>query len=103
MFFPFERAAEVLHAWTELVPTLPDEMMSWASLLQFPDAPFVPEPVRGGSFAVVYGAFLGSEAGGPRAASSGARAGPGNGHLRDGGAGGAGGHGDGPARTHSPS
>ena len=64
MFFPFERAAEVLHAWTALVPTLPDEMMSWASLLQFPDAPFVPEPVRGGSFAVVYGAFLGSEAAG---------------------------------------
>ncbi len=61
MFFPFERAAEVLHAWTELVSTLPDEMMSWASLLQFPDAPFVPEPVRGGSFAVVYGAFLGDE------------------------------------------
>ncbi|HET9289418.1 MAG TPA: FAD-binding oxidoreductase [Gaiella sp.] len=62
MFFPFERASDVLHAWTELVPTLPDEMMSWASLLQFPDAPFVPDPVRGGSFAVVYGAFLGSEA-----------------------------------------
>ena len=61
MFFPFERAGEVLHAWTELVPTLPDEMMTWASLLQFPDAPFVPEPVRGGSFAVVYGAFLGGE------------------------------------------
>ncbi len=62
MFFPFARAAEVLHAWTELVPKLPDEMMSWASLLQFPDAPFVPEPVRGGSFAVVYGAFRGGEA-----------------------------------------
>jgi FAD binding domain-containing protein/berberine-like enzyme len=61
MFFPFARASEVLHTWSELVPTLPDEMMSWASLLQFPDAPFVPEPVRGGSFAVVYGAFLGSE------------------------------------------
>ena len=61
MFFPFERAGDVLHAWTELVPTLPDEMMTWASLLQFPDAPFVPEAVRGGSFAVVYGAFLGSE------------------------------------------
>jgi FAD/FMN-containing dehydrogenase len=61
MFFPFERAGEVLHAWTELVPTLPDDIMSWASLLQFPDAPFVPEPVRGGSFVVVYGAFLGSE------------------------------------------
>jgi hypothetical protein len=62
MFFPFERAGEVLHAWTELVPALPDELMTWASLLQFPDAPDVPEPVRGGSFAVVYGAFLGSEA-----------------------------------------
>jgi FAD/FMN-containing dehydrogenase len=62
MFFPFDRASEVLHAWTELVPTLPDEMMSWASLLQFPDAPFVPGPVRGGSFGVVYGAYLGSEA-----------------------------------------
>jgi FAD/FMN-containing dehydrogenase len=62
MFFPFERASEVLHAWTTLVPTLPDELMSWASLLQFPDAPFVPEPVRGGSCAVVYGAFLGDEA-----------------------------------------
>jgi len=64
MFFTFERAADVLHAWSERVPTLPDEMMSWASLLQFPDAPFVPEPVRGQSFAVVYGAFLGSEAAG---------------------------------------
>ena len=61
MFFPFERAAEVLHTWTELEPTLPDELMSWASLLQFPDAPDVPEAVRGGSFTVVYGAFLGSE------------------------------------------
>jgi FAD/FMN-containing dehydrogenase len=66
MFFPFERAGEVLHAWTELVPTLPDELMTWASLLQFPDAPFVPEAVRGGSFAVVYGAFLGGEAEGRR-------------------------------------
>jgi FAD binding domain len=61
MFFPFERAGEVLHAWAELVPTLPDEMMSWASLLQFPDLPDVPEPVRGRSFTVVYGAFLGGE------------------------------------------
>ena len=36
--------------------------MTWASLLQFPDLPFVPEAVRGGSFAVVMGAFLGDEA-----------------------------------------
>jgi len=61
MFFPFERAGDVLHAWTEILPTLPDEMMTWAKLLQFPDAPDVPEPVRGGSFTVIFGAFVGSE------------------------------------------
>jgi FAD/FMN-containing dehydrogenase len=61
MFFPFERAGEVLHAWTELLPTLPDELMTWAKLLQFPDAPDVPEPFRGGAFTVIFGAFLGSE------------------------------------------
>jgi FAD/FMN-containing dehydrogenase len=64
MFFPFEQAGEVLHAWTRLLPTLPDEMMTWAKLLQFPDAPDVPEPVRGGSFTVNFGAFLGAESDG---------------------------------------
>ena len=64
MFFPFERAGEILHAWTELVPTLPDELMTWAKLMQFPDAPFVPEEVRGRSFTLVFGAFLGTEADG---------------------------------------
>jgi FAD/FMN-containing dehydrogenase len=61
MFFPFERAGEVLHALTELLPTLPDELMTWAKLLQFPDAPDVPEPFRGGSYTVVMAAFLGEE------------------------------------------
>src|SRR3954463_8095329 len=61
MFFPFERASDVLHAWAELLPELPDEMMTWAKLLQFPDAPEVPEPFRGSSFTIVFGAFLGSE------------------------------------------
>jgi FAD/FMN-containing dehydrogenase len=61
LFFPFERAGEAFHAWTELLPTLPDELMTWASLLQFPDVPDVPAPVRGGSFAVVHAAFLGAE------------------------------------------
>ena len=64
MFFPFERAADVLHAWTEMLPSLPDELMTWASLLHFPDTPDVPEPVRGGSYTVVYAAFLGGEAAG---------------------------------------
>lgn len=62
MFFPFDRAAEVLHAWTQLCPVFPDEMMTWAKLLQFPDAQDVPEQVRGGQFTVIFAAFLGGEA-----------------------------------------
>jgi hypothetical protein len=61
MLYGFEQAAEVLHAWTSLLPDAPDELMSWAAVLHLPDLPFVPEPLRGGSFAAVWGAFLGDE------------------------------------------
>jgi FAD/FMN-containing dehydrogenase len=66
MLFGFERAAEVLHAWSSRLPDAPDELMSWAALLHVPDLPFVPEPLRGGSFAAVWGAFLGGEVNGRR-------------------------------------
>ena len=62
LFFGFERASEVLHAWSALQGGLPDELMSWASLLHFPPIPDVPAFARGRSFAVVMAAFLGSEA-----------------------------------------
>ncbi|HWI06711.1 MAG TPA: FAD-binding protein, partial [Solirubrobacteraceae bacterium] len=62
LFFPFERASDVLHAWGELLPGLPDELMSWASLIHFPPLPDVPAFARGRSFAVVMAAFLGSAA-----------------------------------------
>ena len=62
LFFPFARSADVLHAWTAMLPELPDELMTWTSILHFPDLPEVPEPVRGGSFTVVMGAYLGTEA-----------------------------------------
>src|SRR4051794_16614257 len=61
MWFEFERSREVLHTWARMLPSLPDELMSWASMLHFPDLSYVPEHARGGSFAVVYGAFLGGE------------------------------------------
>ena len=61
LFFPYERASEVLHTWRELLPTFPDELMTWANLLHFPPLPELPEQFRGGSFAVVMGAFLGEE------------------------------------------
>jgi FAD/FMN-containing dehydrogenase len=60
LWFPFDRAGDVLRTWHGLLPTLPDEMMSWATLLHFPDDLAVPDELRGGSFAIVMAAFLGS-------------------------------------------
>jgi hypothetical protein len=62
MFFPFERSSEVLHTWSELLPALPDELMSWASIMHFPPIPDVPAFARGRSFPVVMAAHLGDEA-----------------------------------------
>jgi hypothetical protein len=62
LFYPFERAGEVLHGWAALLGELPEELMSWASLLHFPPLPDVPPFARGRSFAVVMAAFLGGEA-----------------------------------------
>lgn len=62
MFFPLNRADEVLHAWAGMLPGLPEELMTWASMVRFPDLPDVPPPLRGGEFSLLYGAFLGSEA-----------------------------------------
>ncbi|HEX8064989.1 MAG TPA: FAD-binding oxidoreductase [Thermoleophilaceae bacterium] len=64
MFFPFERASEVLHAWREWTAATPDEVTSVGRILQLPPVPDIPEPLRGGSFAVVEAAFLGTEADG---------------------------------------
>jgi FAD/FMN-containing dehydrogenase len=64
MFFPLEKTSDVLHAWTELLPTLPDEITSWATVLHFPPLPEIPELVRGRSYMVAMAAFLGTEADG---------------------------------------
>jgi FAD/FMN-containing dehydrogenase len=61
MFLPFERAPEVLHTWSQMLPGLPEELMTWVTLMHFPDDPMVPEFARGGSFTIVAGAFLGDE------------------------------------------
>ena len=64
LFFPYERASEVLHAWHEWIEDVPEEMTSVGSLLQLPDLEVIPEIVRGKSFARVEGIYLGSEADG---------------------------------------
>jgi FAD binding domain len=61
LFFPVDRISEVLHAWTSMLPSLPDEMTTWASVIHFPPFPEIPEPVRGQSFVIVLVAYLGDE------------------------------------------
>jgi FAD/FMN-containing dehydrogenase len=53
LFWPLERAAEVLRAWRDWVATVPDEVTSLGRILHVPPLPDVPEALRGKSFAVV--------------------------------------------------
>jgi FAD/FMN-containing dehydrogenase len=62
LFFPFERASEVLHAWREWLPSVPEDVTSVGRVLQVPDLPQVPDIVRGKSFALLEAAYLGDEA-----------------------------------------
>ena len=59
LFFPIERAAEVLHAWREWTGTVPDEVTSTGRIMRFPPLPEVPEPFRGRAFVMVEAACLG--------------------------------------------
>jgi FAD/FMN-containing dehydrogenase len=60
LFWPIERAAEILHAWRDWIGTVPETCESLGRMLQLPDVPFLPEPVRGRSFVLVEAAFIGS-------------------------------------------
>ncbi len=62
LFWPLERAGEVLHTWRELVAAAPVELTSLGRLMQFPPIPEVPEPFRGRAFVLVEAAYCGQEA-----------------------------------------
>ena len=64
LFWPQERAAEVLTAWHEWTGSVPDEMSSLGRLLNLPPLDEIPESLRGRSFVVVEAAWLGDEASG---------------------------------------
>ena len=53
LWYPVDRATEVLKAWRAWTDDLPDAMTSVGRILQFPPIPEIPEPVRGQSFVVV--------------------------------------------------
>jgi FAD/FMN-containing dehydrogenase len=61
LFFPWERSAEVLHAWREWLRSTPDEVTSVGRIMQFPPLPAVPEPLRGKAFVLVEAVFTGAE------------------------------------------
>jgi FAD/FMN-containing dehydrogenase len=64
MFWPVERAAEVLEAWRAWTKTAPDEATSIGRILNVPDMPGVPEFARGRSFVTVEMAYAGDVADG---------------------------------------
>jgi len=64
LFWPQERAAEVLEAWSAWTADVPEEMTSLGRLLNVPPLEQIPEPLRGRSFVVVEAAWLGDETGG---------------------------------------
>jgi FAD/FMN-containing dehydrogenase len=62
MFWPQERAREILQAWREWTEwALPDEIISVGRVLNPPPIPEVPEPLRGKRFVVVEAVHLGNE------------------------------------------
>jgi hypothetical protein len=60
MWWPWERAAEVMHAWREWTLTVPDEVTSSARIMQVPPIPEVPEFLRGRNFVTIDAAILGA-------------------------------------------
>lgn len=63
LWYPIERAGEVLHAWRELTHSpLPDDLTTVGRILHFPPIPDIPEPVRGQSFATVEAYHVGDPA-----------------------------------------
>jgi FAD/FMN-containing dehydrogenase len=63
LWYPIERADEVLCAWRELVQAgPPDELSTIARMMSFPPVPDVPEAVRGKSFALILVYHVGDRA-----------------------------------------
>jgi FAD/FMN-containing dehydrogenase len=61
LWFPVDRAAEILRAWRDWLETVPEEVTSVGRILQFPPIPEIPEPMRGNSFAVVQAIYCGDD------------------------------------------
>lgn len=61
LLYPASMARDVGARYREWVTGVPDELTSSISFMNFPPFEEVPEPIRGKSFAIVRGAFVGSD------------------------------------------
>ena len=61
LFYPFERARDVLARYGSWSRSLPDEMMTAVAFRRFPPLPTVPEPLRGKTFAAVRACYCGED------------------------------------------
>lgn len=59
LFYPASMAVEVMTRWRDWLPTVPDDLTSAVTLLNFPGTDDVPEELRGESFVLVRGAYDG--------------------------------------------
>ncbi len=59
VFYPVEKAREVLDLYARWSADLPDEMTTAVTFLNVPPLPDIPEPLRGGSFVVLRGCYSG--------------------------------------------
>jgi hypothetical protein len=58
LFWPLERAQEILEAWSRWTATVPDEVTSIGRLLRLPDLPHISDTLRGRSFVAVEAAII---------------------------------------------
>ena len=66
IYFPGERMADVLRAWTAWHPGTPETMVSSFAVMRLPPLPEVPEPLRGAFVVSVRFAYNGTAADGER-------------------------------------
>ena len=64
LFWPIERAAEILGAWRAWTDGVPEACQSLGRMLQLPDVPFLPDHLRARSFVLVEAAIIGAAADG---------------------------------------
>src|SRR5260221_546827 len=59
VFYPGDRAEEILRFYREFVKTVPDELTTFAGLLTAPPAPFLPEEWHGKKLVALVGCYSG--------------------------------------------